>query len=83
MSDLVPVLDAPVDVELTLVRAQVDAQLGRRMAALGLRTGAALRVLQTTVGGGRLLSVAGARIAIDKDVAASLQARVTSPELVA
>ena len=37
----------------------------RRMAELGLRAGTIVTVLQRTAGGGRLLAVAGARIAVD------------------
>ncbi len=73
VSEPLTVLEAPVAVELTLAQSRVDASLGRRMAALGLRTGTPVTVLQKTAGGGRLLAVAGARIAVDREVAAHLQ----------
>ncbi len=38
------------------------------MSALGLRRGSQVRVVQTTVGGGRILAVCGARVAMGRGV---------------
>ncbi|AKT50162.1 FeoA family protein [Arsenicicoccus sp. oral taxon 190] len=45
----------------------------RRLAELGLRTGATVEVLHLTAGGGRVVAVAGARIALDRSTAAGIQ----------
>ncbi len=46
--------------------------LARRLAALGLRRGAQVTLLMRTAGGGGIVSVAGARIALDHSMLASL-----------
>ncbi|MCH8612161.1 FeoA family protein [Arsenicicoccus dermatophilus] len=45
----------------------------RRLAELGLRTGATVEVVHRTAGGGRVVAVAGARIALDRRTAQGIQ----------
>lgn len=46
----------------------------RRLAEMGVRAGSHIKVLYRTTGGGRVLSVDGARIAIDSGLAAAIHA---------
>ncbi len=62
-----------VPVEIVDVRAEDTVR--RRLAQLGLRVGAELTVVRATAGGGRILAVAGARIALDRDTAQGLRVR--------
>ncbi|MEL4505240.1 FeoA family protein [Luteococcus sp. H138] len=59
---------APMGRPLTLLRAEGTPDLCRRLAALGLRRGAQVRLVHRTAGGGRVLHVAGSRIALDKSM---------------
>ncbi len=45
----------------------------RRLAEMGVRTGSHIRVLYRTTGGGRVLAVDGARIAVDAQLASAIQ----------
>lgn len=63
---------APLHTPLTLTASQVEPTLARRLAALGLRRGVALAAVGRTTGGGRVVQVAGARIALDRSVMRSL-----------
>ncbi len=60
-------------------RHRMEPRLGRRLAELGLRPGAAVRVLMRTPGDGRVIAIDQARIALGRDllrqVAVRLQAR--------
>lgn len=47
-------------------------EMARRLAALGLRRGAQLTLMMRTAGGGGIVSVAGARIALDHSMLAEL-----------
>ncbi|MCA1780882.1 MAG: ferrous iron transport protein A [Dermatophilaceae bacterium] len=40
----------------------------RRLAELGLRPGAPVRCLRRTAGGGRIVDIAGARVAIGREI---------------
>lgn len=57
---------------LTLRRSVGEPDFRRRLSALGLRRGARLTVVHRTIGGGRIVAVAGARIALDRGVLARL-----------
>ncbi|MDA8439452.1 MAG: FeoA family protein [Propionibacterium sp.] len=61
-------LQAPVRTPLTVRRADGSPEFRRRLAALGVRRGARVHVVHRTTGGGRIVSVAGARIALGRDV---------------
>jgi len=71
--------DLPVGDVGILADPQVPARLATRLAELGLRAGARVQVLQRAVGGARVLSVTGSRIAVDARTAAALQVRVEHP----
>ncbi|HET9128395.1 MAG TPA: FeoA family protein [Propionibacteriaceae bacterium] len=64
--------EAPVRTPLTLRRSDGTPDFRRRLATLGLRRGAEVIVVHRTVGGGRIVAVAGARIALDRGVLARL-----------
>lgn len=67
---------APIGIELRVVGAAGPTGLTRRLAEFGLRTGSHVRCVQRTVGGGRIVDVAGSRIALGRDVLAVVQAEV-------
>lgn len=46
----------------------------RRLAEMGIRPGSSISVLYATAGGGRILGVEGARIAVDRVTADSIGA---------
>lgn len=50
------------------------AAIQRRLSEMGIRTGSRVKVLYRTTGGGRVLSVDGARIAVDSRLAAAIHA---------
>lgn len=56
--------------------------LRRRLAELGLRPGAQVRVVQRTAGGGRIVDVAGSRVALGRGVleAVTVAAELTDAE---
>ena len=64
---------APLRERLFVQEAPVGSGTARRMAALGLRRGTELVLLQATAGGGRLASVAGSRIALGPAVLRQLR----------
>lgn len=51
---------------------QLPAARARRLAELGLRSGARVTVLHRTAGGGRLVAVGHTRIALDRATLAEL-----------
>jgi ferrous iron transport protein A len=65
--------DAPLRSPLRLAQAGADADTSRRLAALGLRPGATLQLLQKTAGGGRLAQLGQSRVAIGAELAARLE----------
>jgi len=70
---------APVGIELRVVGAVGPTALTRRLAELGLRVGAHVRCVQKTAGGGRIVDVAGSRIALGRDVLDAVQTVPTHP----
>ncbi|MEZ5185677.1 MAG: FeoA family protein [Candidatus Nanopelagicales bacterium] len=46
----------------------------RRLAEMGVRPGSHIRVLYRTTGGGRVVAVGGARVALDSGLASAIQA---------
>lgn len=63
---------APLGVPLVLVDASLAGQAMRRLSALGLRRGVQLSLVHRLAGGGRVLAVAGGRIAVARDVLSHL-----------
>jgi ferrous iron transport protein A len=59
------VSDAPLGQPLTVAAVAADPRVIRRLAELGVRPGAKVAVLRRTAGGGRILNVADARVALD------------------
>lgn len=64
---------APIGIELRVVRAVGPTALTRRLSELGLRVGSHVRCVQKTAGGGRIIDVAGSRIALGRDVLDAVQ----------
>lgn len=58
--------DVPVGTRVVLGRPGGTTARARRLAELGLRAGARVHVVQRTAGGGRLVAVEDARIALDR-----------------
>ncbi|MGO4956056.1 FeoA family protein [Luteococcus sp. Sow4_B9] len=65
MIEAISLSAAPLGEQLVLVRADGSPELCRRLAALGIRRGAQLSLVNRTSGGGRVVNVAGSRIALD------------------
>jgi len=61
---------------LTLVAAGTDKSVAQRLAALGLRVGSSFAVVSKTAGGGRVVLVAGTRIALGRALLGELRAEV-------
>lgn len=70
---------APIGTELRVVDATGPAALTRRLSELGLRPGSHVRCVQRTSGGGRIVDVAGSRIALGRDVLAGVRAVEVAP----
>ncbi|MEP7161463.1 MAG: FeoA family protein [Dermatophilaceae bacterium] len=62
-------------VPLVLNEVRTEESVRRRLAQLGLRPGADIQVLRVTAGGGRIVAVAGSRIALDRATATCLLAQ--------
>ena len=69
--------NAPLDTPLTLLTVGGAVTSRRRLATLGLREGASFRLLTRTIGGGRIVLVAGSRIALSKDLVRQLRAKAS------
>ena len=54
----------------TVSTVNAEPTLCRRLAEMGVRPGAHIRVLHRTSGGGRVIAVGGARLALDAKMAA-------------
>jgi len=65
-------LDCPIGQSGRLCRVAGDPALARRLAELGLRCGATVTATQRTSGGGRVIATGDLRVALDRQVAASL-----------
>ncbi len=64
---------APIGIDLRVIGAVGPTALTRRLSELGLRVGSHVRCVQRTSGGGRIVDVAGSRIALGREVLESLQ----------
>ncbi len=69
---------APLGTPLILTGVHPDHTTARRLASLGLRRGTRVALVQRLAGGGRIVSVAGGRVAVDADVLAQLPAEVAA-----
>jgi ferrous iron transport protein A len=63
---------APIGAELRVLSTGGPPDLTRRLAELGLRPGSHVRCVQRCAGGGRVVDVAGSRIALGREVLASV-----------
>ena len=70
--------DAPAGCDLRCAGLEAPARTRQRLAELGLRLGAPIRVLSRTSGRGFVLTVSGARIAVDATTAAGIVVRDAS-----
>lgn len=64
----------PLEAPVLIVGSTLGAAIVRRLAELGVRRGATVTCLRRTPGGGRVLDVAGARIALGHAVLTGLEA---------
>lgn len=67
-----PLTAAANGVALRVVHTDTHHLVRRRLAELGIRPGAVVRVLHATHGRGRVLAVAGSRVAVDRSVLAGI-----------
>jgi Fe2+ transport system protein FeoA len=65
--------DAPLRSQLILSLGNADPETGRRLAALGLRPGSIVRLLQKTAGGGRVVQAGETRVAVGADLSGKLE----------
>lgn len=70
--------NAPLRTPLTLIGADVDPGASQRLIALGLRVGSSFSVISKTAGGGRVVQVAGSRVAVGRSLLAGLRAEVAA-----
>jgi ferrous iron transport protein A len=63
---------APLGAAVRVAATDVPSDLARRLAELGLRPGAVVRCIQRTAGGGRVVDVDGARVALGRSVLRSV-----------
>ena len=72
-------LDAPFGEPVELREPTVDAPLRLRLAELGLRTGRTVRSVRATTGGGRVVAVGKAQIALDRRTCRALPYLLPTP----
>lgn len=72
--DVISLAEAPLATPLTL--AGVPAEHAWRLSRLGLRPGAAFSVVRSSAGGGRIVAVAGSRVALGAALLAGVRAEV-------
>lgn len=58
---------------VTVTAIDTSERVRRRLAEMGIRRGARIRVLRRTSGGGLVLAVNGSRIAVDSELAAAIE----------
>ena len=71
--------EAPLATPVTLGEPECPSALRLRLAELGLRRGERVRVRQHTPGGGRVIEVAGTRLALDRTTCRQLRLAVDGP----
>lgn len=71
---------APRGVLVRITDTASAAGLARRLGELGLRPGAVVQCAQGTAGGGRVVEVAGARLALGRSVLQAVHAEVCPPQ---
>ena len=76
---MVTLASAPFGVSLLLEQAALPAPRRLRLAELGLRPGATVTVLRRTAGGGRIVGVGDARVAVGRAVLEQVTAVHAAP----
>ena len=71
---------APLGVALAVVTASGPDAVVRRLGELGLRRGARVTCVQRTAGGGRVVDVAGSRIALGRTLLSSIDVEQLTSE---
>lgn len=66
--------NAPARTRLLVVRLRTAADLTRRLGTLGVRPGVQVDVLHNASGGGRIIGVAGSRLALGHGVLGAIDA---------
>ena len=61
----------------TVTTVDLPADSQRRLAELGLRPGAPIRVAQRATGGGVVVDLAGSRLALDRRTASAVRVDIT------
>lgn len=61
-------VDAPTSAHVTIRDCEGESRYRQRLMELGVRPGARVSVLQRTAGGGLVLGINGARIALDRSM---------------
>lgn len=67
---------APLGTPLTLLSTHPDVDVAHRLTSLGMRRGVRVQLVQKLASGGRIVSVAGGRVAVDQRILAGLEAEV-------
>lgn len=70
---------APLREALLVVRLRTAPELTKRLGTFGVRPGAHVEILQRATGGGRIVAVAGSRIALDRVILAAIDAEEVRP----
>lgn len=65
---------APARKGLVIVRLRTKPGFTRRLGTLGVRPGAHVEILHRSSGGGRVLAVAGSRLALDSTILNAIDA---------
>lgn len=72
---------APTGQAVAVVAVGGEGALVRRLAELGIRAGATVTALHRTAGGGRVIEVAGSRIAVARTVLRAIETRGIAPSI--
>lgn len=70
--------DVPLGSHVVLLASHHEPSRALRLAEVGLRIGSRLVVLSRTAGGGRVVAVGHARIALDKEMTSRLRVQPTA-----
>jgi len=69
---------APLGTPLVVLTTDAEPAVARRLAALGVRRGARVTLVQGLAAGGRIVSVGGGRVAVERRVLAGVRAEVVA-----
>lgn len=71
--------EVPLGSHVVLLASRHEPMRTLRLAEVGLRIGSRLVVMSRTAGGGRVVAVGHARIALDREVASRLRVATVEP----